>query len=116
VARRKAGHGLDGHETDAGDEPAQARARQEIETVWRLEAPKLIAALTRIIRDLSAAEDLAQDALVAALRQWPEQGLPPESGRVVDGGRQAPGNRPDPPPRARRTKTGGAGTGGGHSY
>jgi RNA polymerase sigma factor (sigma-70 family) len=80
VARRRAGHGLDGHETNAGDEPAQARARQEIETVWRLEAPKLIAALTRIIRDLSAAEDLAQDALVAALRQWPEQGLPVNPG------------------------------------
>jgi len=41
-----------------------------IETVWRLESPKVIATLTRIVRDLAAAEDLAQDALVAALEQW----------------------------------------------
>ncbi len=46
------------------------------ETVWRLEAPKLIAAGVRLVRDVAAAEDLAQDALVAALEQWPVDGIP----------------------------------------
>lgn len=46
------------------------------ETVWRLEAPKLIAAGLRLVRDVAAAEDLAQDALVAALEQWPVDGVP----------------------------------------
>jgi len=51
-----------------------------IETVWRLESPKVIATLTRIVRDLAAAEDLAQDALVAALEQWPAGGIPRNPG------------------------------------
>lgn len=44
--------------------------------MWRIEAPKLIAALTRTVGDVGAAEELAQDALVAALEQWPESGVP----------------------------------------
>ncbi len=47
-----------------------------IEAVWRIESPKLIAGLTRIVRDIGIAEDLAQDALIAALEQWPESGIP----------------------------------------
>ncbi|MGA8621331.1 MAG: RNA polymerase sigma factor [Candidatus Sulfotelmatobacter sp.] len=47
-----------------------------IDAVWRIESPRLIAALTRIVRDIGLAEDLAQDALVAALEQWPESGVP----------------------------------------
>ena len=47
-----------------------------IEAVWRLEAPKLVAGLMRLVRDLGAAEDLAHDALVAALEQWPREGVP----------------------------------------
>lgn len=47
-----------------------------IETVWRMEAPRLIARLARLTRDVGRAEELAQDALVAALRQWPEEGVP----------------------------------------
>jgi len=47
-----------------------------IEAVWRLESTRLIAALVRIVRDVGLAEDLAQDALVAALAQWPESGIP----------------------------------------
>jgi RNA polymerase sigma factor (sigma-70 family) len=47
-----------------------------IDAVWRIESPKLIAGLMRIVRDLGLAEDLAQDALVAALEQWPEAGVP----------------------------------------
>ncbi|HEX5030103.1 MAG TPA: RNA polymerase sigma factor [Candidatus Eisenbacteria bacterium] len=47
-----------------------------IEAVWKIEAPRLIGALTRLVRDVGLAEDLAQDALVAALERWPETGVP----------------------------------------
>jgi len=51
-----------------------------IEAVWKIEASRLIAGLTRIVRDLGRAEELAQDALVAALEQWPESGIPDNPG------------------------------------
>jgi RNA polymerase sigma factor (sigma-70 family) len=51
-----------------------------IDAVWRIEAPRLIAGLTRIVRDLGLAEELAQDALVAALEQWPQSGVPDKPG------------------------------------
>jgi RNA polymerase sigma factor (sigma-70 family) len=51
-----------------------------IEAVWRIESPRLIAALTRLTRDIARAEDLAQDALVAALEQWPQSGIPDNPG------------------------------------
>ena len=51
-----------------------------IDAVWRIESPKLIASLTRIVRDIGLAEDLAQDALVAALEQWPKSGVPENPG------------------------------------
>jgi RNA polymerase sigma factor (sigma-70 family) len=51
-----------------------------IDAVWRIESPKLIAGLMRVVRDLGIAEDLAQDALVAALEQWPESGVPDNPG------------------------------------
>jgi RNA polymerase sigma factor (sigma-70 family) len=54
--------------------------RDAIDAVWRIESPKLIAALTRVTRDIGLAEDLAQDALVAALEQWPQQGIPRNPG------------------------------------
>src|SRR5215468_1299300 len=47
-----------------------------INAVWRIESARIIAGLARIVRDVGLAEDLAQDALVAALEQWPEQGVP----------------------------------------
>src|SRR5438128_9712879 len=53
---------------------------QAIDAVWRIESPRLIAGLTRIVRDIGVAEDLAQDALVAALEQWPESGVPDKPG------------------------------------
>ena len=53
---------------------------QAIDAVWRIESPRLIAGLTRIVRDVGLAEDLAQDALVAALEQWPESGVPDKPG------------------------------------
>jgi RNA polymerase sigma factor (sigma-70 family) len=51
-----------------------------IDAVWKIEAPRLIAGLTRIVRDIALAEDLAHDALVAALEQWPESGVPENPG------------------------------------
>src|ERR1700686_5413855 len=51
-----------------------------IDAVWRIESPRLIAGLTRIVRDVGVAEELAQDALVAALEQWPESGVPENPG------------------------------------
>ena len=51
-----------------------------IETVWRMESARLIAALTRIVRDIGRAEELAQDALVAALEKWPQSGIPDNPG------------------------------------
>ncbi len=51
-----------------------------IDAVWRIESPRLIAGLARIVRDVGLAEDLAQDALVAALEQWPESGIPDNPG------------------------------------
>lgn len=57
-----------------------AEAHRAIEAVWRIESARLIAGLTRIVHDLGAAEDLAQDALVAALEQWPASGVPDNPG------------------------------------
>jgi RNA polymerase sigma-70 factor, ECF subfamily len=51
-----------------------------IDAVWRIESARLIAGLTRIVRDVGLAEDLAQDALVAALERWPETGVPDKPG------------------------------------
>jgi RNA polymerase sigma factor (sigma-70 family) len=51
-----------------------------IEAVWRIESARLIGGLARIVRDVGVAEDLAQDALVAALEQWPESGVPDNPG------------------------------------
>jgi RNA polymerase sigma factor (sigma-70 family) len=54
--------------------------RAAIDAIWRIESPRLIAALARIVRDVGLAEDLAQDALVAALEQWPGAGVPDNPG------------------------------------
>ena len=51
-----------------------------VSAVWRLESARLVAALARMTHDLGLAEDLAQDALVAALEQWPDQGVPGNPG------------------------------------
>src|SRR5215475_9356273 len=47
-----------------------------IEAVWKTESTRLIAAIARVTRDIGIAEELAQDALVAALERWPEEGIP----------------------------------------
>jgi RNA polymerase sigma factor (sigma-70 family) len=78
--------------------PAAEAARRTVEAVWRIESARLIAALARVTGDVGLAEDLAQDALVAALEQWPRQGVPDNPGawltavarrRYVDGVRRA---------------------------
>src|SRR5262245_61979575 len=51
-----------------------------IDAVWRIESPRLIAGLARIVRDVGLAEDLAQDALVVGLEQWPGSGVPHNPG------------------------------------
>lgn len=56
-----------------------------IDAVWRIESARIIAGLTRIVRDVGVAEELAQDALVAALEQWPESGIPENPGAWLMG-------------------------------
>jgi RNA polymerase sigma factor (sigma-70 family) len=62
-----------------------AETHRAIEAVWRIESARLIAGLYRIVRDVGLAEDLAQDALVAALEQWPEEGIPDNPGAWLMG-------------------------------
>jgi RNA polymerase sigma factor (sigma-70 family) len=57
-----------------------AETRRAIDAVFRIESPRLIAGLTRMVRDVGLAEELAQDALVTALSQWPESGVPRNPG------------------------------------
>ena len=59
---------------------AASATQRAIDAVWRIESARLIAGLTRVVGDLSVAEDLAQDALVAALEQWPRSGVPENPG------------------------------------
>lgn len=56
-----------------------------IEAVWKIESARLIAGLTRIVRDVGVAEELAQDALVVALEKWPEEGIPENPGAWLMG-------------------------------
>jgi RNA polymerase sigma factor (sigma-70 family) len=79
--------------------PAPPRdPRAAIDAVWRIESPRLIAGLARMVRDVGRAEDLAQDALVAALETWPRTGVPDNPGawlmavgkrRAIDGIRRS---------------------------
>src|SRR6266511_621371 len=59
----------------AGD--VDRSAQRGLEAVWRIESGRPIAGLARVTRDVDLAEELAQDALVAALEQWPRTGVPP---------------------------------------
>jgi RNA polymerase sigma factor (sigma-70 family) len=62
-----------------------ADVHRAIDAVWRIESARLIAGLARMVRDVGLAEDLAQDALVAALEQWPESGVPDNPGAWLMG-------------------------------
>ena len=59
---------------------AAAETQRAIQAVWRIESAKLIAGIARVVRDVGLAEELAQDALVAALAQWPTEGVPRNPG------------------------------------
>ena len=60
--------------------PARADAGRAIDAVWRIESARVIGGLARLVHDIGWAEDLAQDALVAALEQWPQSGIPDNPG------------------------------------
>src|SRR6188472_3301902 len=89
-------------ETDAPGtvEPGDAaadRARRAVAAVWRIESARIVATLTRFVGDVGQAEDLAQEALVEALKQWPDEGVPRNPGawltavakrRAIDGWRR----------------------------
>src|SRR3954452_2812951 len=73
---------------------AASETHQAIETVFRIERARLVAGLVRLVRDLGLAEELAQDALVTALSEWPKTGVPQNPGawlmaaakrRAIDG-------------------------------
>ncbi|MGV4985604.1 RNA polymerase sigma factor [Streptomyces sp. NRAIS4] len=66
--------------TAAKPTAARSTAAHAIETVFRLESPRVIAGVARIVRDVGIAEELAQDALVAALERWPRDGVPDNPG------------------------------------
>jgi len=59
---------------------SRASAHRTVDAIWRMESPRLIAGLTRMVRDVGLAEDLAQDALIVALERWPESGIPDNPG------------------------------------
>ena len=60
--------------------PVATDTHRTIDAIWRIESARLIAGLTRVVRDVGLAEELAQDALVAALEQWPKSGVPDNPG------------------------------------
>src|SRR5947207_7296244 len=83
--RRRSERSHKGRRRRTRDLPASLAAmasdiRRAIDAVYRIESARLIAGLTRIVRDVGLAEDLAQDALVAALEQWPQSGVPTNPG------------------------------------
>jgi RNA polymerase sigma factor (sigma-70 family) len=63
-----------------GRAPARGEAQRAIDAVWRIESARVIGGLARLVHDIGWAEDLAQDALVAALEQWPQSGIPDNPG------------------------------------
>jgi len=88
---------MSGEKTRADSPDRGAETRRAVESVWRIESGRLIAGLARSTGDVGLAEELAQDALVAALEQWPESGIPRNPGawlttvakrRAVDGWRR----------------------------
>src|SRR5262249_57836025 len=62
--------------SSAASPPEDTEARQTVEAIFRIESPRLIAGLARLVRDVGVAAELAQDALVAALEQRPTEGVP----------------------------------------
>ena len=71
---------MDARDSVAGNQPPPITDQQvligTIEAIWRIESAKIIARLARIVRDVGVAEELAQDALIIAMEQWPHDGVP----------------------------------------
>src|SRR5713226_6852318 len=84
-------NGSSGHPTTVGpsrsvrSSSTRAEAHRAIEAIWRIESARLIAGLARVVGDIGTAEELAQDALVAALEQWPADGVPERPGAWLMG-------------------------------
>src|SRR5439155_6277596 len=72
--------GRDTKEVTGAAETVPTEAHRAIEAIWRIESARLIAGLARRVGDIGTAEELAQDALVAALEQWPTSGVPERPG------------------------------------
>ena len=79
------------------DDADADRARRALAAVWRIESARIIATLTRFVGDVGQAEDLAQEAMLEAMRQWPTEGVPNNAGawltavakrRAIDGWRR----------------------------
>jgi RNA polymerase sigma factor (sigma-70 family) len=70
---------------EASADPGRLEAHRAIEAIWRIESARLIAGLARVVGDIGTAEELAQDALVAALEQWPADGVPDKPGAWLMG-------------------------------
>lgn len=65
---------------DSGGVGDREQIQRTLEAVWRMEAARVTAVVARLVRDVGLAEDLAQDALVQALEQWPRDGVPDKPG------------------------------------
>src|SRR5204863_6087392 len=72
--------GVEGVDPPVGGRLGVSATQRTVDAVWRIESARLIAGLARIVRDVGLAEDLAQDALVAALETWPRSGVPDNPG------------------------------------
>lgn len=59
---------------------SESEVRRTVDAVWRMEAGRVVAGIAAIVRDVGQAEELAQDALVAALESWPREGVPANPG------------------------------------
>ncbi|HEY0673634.1 MAG TPA: RNA polymerase sigma factor [Longimicrobiales bacterium] len=77
---RHPGYIRDRLDFELGDFRLTSETHRTIDAVWRIESPRLIAGLVRLVGDVGVAEDLAQDALVAALEHWPKSGVPANPG------------------------------------
>jgi RNA polymerase sigma factor (sigma-70 family) len=75
----------DAHASPGRQETAATEAHRAIDAIWRIESARLIAGLARVVGDIGTAEELAQDALVAALEQWPAEGVPERPGAWLMG-------------------------------
>ncbi|MEW2461827.1 RNA polymerase sigma factor [Microbacterium sp. NPDC047426] len=67
---------MDAHDVTVRSAPAEGSAERAVAAVWRIESARIVGTLTRMVGDFGLAEDLAQEALVDALRQWPVDGVP----------------------------------------